>query len=264
VPAAAPHSNHSRFRYWEGRKLWSTIALVSRSLAQIIWLHIPNDRKPSAGSPPISEEVETSHLKAVIEKRSMVNLIQAFSVSLKHLLRGEPGIYYEDLYPLICFLPRYASAPGMGHITPETTLGAAKGEKVAGKLDEKTPNVDEYDGTLPLWWVSPDTKLPPPRKPNKKKEKRFDPESVLPQVETGTVLRPARNPPRDDLFDYLPIFIPFRWIAKAVSKQFRKAVHEHGDERTLSGKRKHPNQVESNVPLEIWYVSQSNCLFPED
>ena len=27
----------------------------------------------------------------------------------QHLLRGEPGIYYEDLYPLVCFLPRYAT-----------------------------------------------------------------------------------------------------------------------------------------------------------
>jgi len=39
----------------------------------------------------------------------MINLVQAFSVAVKHLLRGEPGVYYEDLYPLVCFLPRYAS-----------------------------------------------------------------------------------------------------------------------------------------------------------
>ena len=25
------------------------------------------------------------------------------------MLRGEPGVYYEDLYPLVCFLPRYAT-----------------------------------------------------------------------------------------------------------------------------------------------------------
>ena len=25
------------------------------------------------------------------------------------MLRGEPGVYYEDLYPLVCFLPRYST-----------------------------------------------------------------------------------------------------------------------------------------------------------
>ena len=183
----------------------------------------------------------------------MVNLIQAFSVSLKHLLRGEPGIYYEDLYPLVNFLPRYASSPALSHTTPEATVDAAAGEKVAGTLTQKTLQVDDKDGTLPLWWISPDTKLPPARK-LAKKPRRFNPESVLPQVETEISLRPARNPPKDGFFDYFPIFIPFRWIAKALSSRIRKNIHDNMDERTLSGKRKRTVNVESNVPLEIWYV----------
>ncbi|EGO29138.1 hypothetical protein SERLADRAFT_444981 [Serpula lacrymans var. lacrymans S7.9] len=39
----------------------------------------------------------------------MINLLQAFSIAVKHSLRRELGIYYEDLFPLICFLPKYAS-----------------------------------------------------------------------------------------------------------------------------------------------------------
>lgn len=182
----------------------------------------------------------------------MINLIQAYSVSLKHLLRGEPGIYYADLYPLINFLPRYASSSGLGHSTPEASVDAAEAEKVAGTLSQKTLHADDKDGTLPLWWVSPDTKLPSAR--NVKKTKRFNPESALPQVEAGISLRPARNPPQDGFFDYFPFLIPLRWIAKAFSARLRKTIHESGDERTLSGKRKRPSQVESNVPLEIWYV----------
>jgi putative membrane protein len=201
-------------------------------------------------------------LKAVIEKRTMVNLIQAFSVSMKHLLRGEPGIYYEDLYPLINFLPRYASPPSLGHTTPEATIDAAAGEKIAGTIDQKTLSGDDKEGTLPLWWVSPNTKLPPVRKA--KKPGRFDPESALPHVEAKISLRPARNPPKDDFFYYFPIFIPFRWIAKALSSRIRKAIQESGDERTLSGKRKRPVQVESNVPLEIWYVTRSKGLCQRD
>jgi putative membrane protein len=201
-------------------------------------------------------------LKAVIEKRTMVNLIQAFSVSLKHLLRGEPGIYYEDLYPLINFLPRYAALPSPGQATPEVTVDAATSEKVAGTLDQKKHSADTQDGTLPLWWTSPDTKLPAARK--EKKQKRFDPESALPHVEAEIPLRPARNPPKDDFFYYFPIFLPLRWIAKALSSRIRTAIQDGGDERTVSGKRKRPSQVESNVPLEIWYVLRSNGLYSGD
>jgi len=181
----------------------------------------------------------------------MVNLIQAFSVSMKHLLRGEPGIYYEDLYPLINFLPRYASAPILDH-TPEASVDAAASEKAAGTLGQKTLTGGAQDGTLPLWWTSADTKIPPVRK--SKKQGRFDPESALPHVEADVTLRPARNPPKDDFFYYFPIFIPLRWVAKSLSSRIRNAIQEGGDERTLSGKRKRPSQVESNVPLEVWYV----------
>ena len=182
----------------------------------------------------------------------MVNLIQAFSVSMKHLLRGEPGIYYEDLYPLINFLPRYAAPPSLDQTTPEATVGAAAGEKIPGTLSQKTLSGDDQDGTLPLWWSSPNTRHTSTRK--EKKQKHFDPESALPHVESDISLRPARNPPKEDFFYYLPIFIPLRWVAKTLSSRFRKAIKEGGDERTLSGKRKRPVQVESNVPLEIWYV----------
>ncbi|KAG8678260.1 hypothetical protein FRC09_019980, partial [Ceratobasidium sp. 395] len=73
-------------RYWEGRKLWSTISLSSRNLANLIWIHVPTDR--SAKSPtPLPKDAK---LKVIIEKKSMINLIQAYSVSVKHFLRGEP------------------------------------------------------------------------------------------------------------------------------------------------------------------------------
>jgi hypothetical protein len=33
--------------------------------------------------------------------------VQAFSVAMKHALRGEAGPFYTDLYSLIAFLPKY-------------------------------------------------------------------------------------------------------------------------------------------------------------
>ncbi|KAI5888298.1 UPF0187-domain-containing protein [Schizophyllum commune H4-8] len=90
-------------RYQDGRKMWTNITIASRNVAQMIWIHVSNDRPPKDGQPG------QSVLKSIIEKKSMINLVQAFSVAVKHQLRGEPGIYYQDLYPLLCFLPRYAS-----------------------------------------------------------------------------------------------------------------------------------------------------------
>lgn len=37
----------------------------------------------------------------MIEKRSMINIALAFAISLKHYLRGEEGVYYEDLWFLV-------------------------------------------------------------------------------------------------------------------------------------------------------------------
>ncbi|PVG03303.1 UPF0187-domain-containing protein [Serendipita vermifera] len=210
-------------RYWEGRKLWSTIALSSRQLAQIIWIHVPNERKQDPSQPPLTEE--EMRVRSIVEKRSMINLVQAYSVSMKHFLRGESGIYYADLYPLISFLPQFVDHP------PEN------GDVKAGVGSSQ----------LPLFYQSA------PPKPFKavKRAKTFDPEQVLPQVTSEFPLRPARNPPRSSIWDFLPFLLPFRWAAKLVSRKVREAIQEAGDERTISGKVRKPAKVESNVPLEV-------------
>jgi len=92
-------------RYQEGRKMWTNITIASRNIAQIIWIHVPTERTDK-------EKVKMTTVQSVIEKKSMINLVQGFSVAVKHFLRGETGVYFEDLYPLICLLPRYANAVG--------------------------------------------------------------------------------------------------------------------------------------------------------
>ncbi|KAL5510942.1 hypothetical protein ACEPAG_4699 [Sanghuangporus baumii] len=54
-------------RYWLGRVSWSDIIKNSRTLSRLIWIHVP----------------------------------LRFAVAVKHHLRGEMDIYYEDLYPLV-------------------------------------------------------------------------------------------------------------------------------------------------------------------
>ena len=51
--------------------------------------------------------------RVLIEKKTAINLLEAFAIAVKHYLRGEDGIFYEDLYHLVKFLPPYALPYGM-------------------------------------------------------------------------------------------------------------------------------------------------------
>ncbi len=82
----------------EGRKLWTAIALSSRNVAQIvscsligfhddldlwsvaraqIWIHVPFERVDKRTGQ------QKSVLEITIEKKSMINLVQAYSVAVK-------------------------------------------------------------------------------------------------------------------------------------------------------------------------------------
>ncbi|KAJ7035219.1 UPF0187-domain-containing protein [Mycena alexandri] len=94
-------------RYNEGRKLWSQIILASRTFARTVWFHVP-DLPPTKGN-----DAETMKARSMIEKKTVINLLEAFGVAVKHYLRGEDGIYYQDLYYLVKFLPAYALPAGI-------------------------------------------------------------------------------------------------------------------------------------------------------
>ncbi|KAJ7143744.1 Bestrophin, RFP-TM, chloride channel-domain-containing protein [Mycena epipterygia] len=94
-------------RYNEGRRLWSQIILASRTFARTAWFHVP-DMPPSE-----KYDVEMMRARGMVEKKTVINLLEAFGVAVKHYLRGEDGIYYQDLYYLVKFLPAYALPPGI-------------------------------------------------------------------------------------------------------------------------------------------------------
>ncbi|KAF9445943.1 UPF0187-domain-containing protein [Macrolepiota fuliginosa MF-IS2] len=89
-------------RYQEARALWASLATITKNLAQAIWIHVPNHRGPQ-------DQTESVEMQAFIEKRSIINLLQALAVSVKHFVRDEQGVYYEDLYPLISWLPAFSN-----------------------------------------------------------------------------------------------------------------------------------------------------------
>ncbi|KAI0353376.1 UPF0187-domain-containing protein [Trametes cingulata] len=260
-------------RYMEGRKLWTNIAIASRNLAQIIWVHVPFERVDKKTGQ------QKSVLEVSIEKKSMVNLVQAYAVAVKHLLRAEPGVYYEDLYPLVCFLPRYAS-----HVPDRATEDDMLPLWKASNMDaQKHKTAHTFTSSRPL---SPDHSVgragsAPPAgaqsaeaekelgelsedqiyhslRGRLKRKKSFDPEMALPVVYSEHPLRPARNPPKESLFDYLPFLLVFKAFFRALFRPFRRSkpqpeapLSASSTTRSFTGKKLRPEAIDSNVPLEI-------------
>ncbi|KJA28372.1 hypothetical protein HYPSUDRAFT_155545 [Hypholoma sublateritium FD-334 SS-4] len=91
-------------RYWLGRSCWSDVIRNSRTLSRFIWFHVPPRLTPKT-----QQEIETGQLnrtadelnKVMAEKLVALDLVEGFAVALKHHIRGELGIYYEDLYPCV-------------------------------------------------------------------------------------------------------------------------------------------------------------------
>ncbi|KAH9919467.1 UPF0187-domain-containing protein [Epithele typhae] len=109
-------------RYNEGRRLWSQIILGSRTLARTIWFHVPEMHPVPAGQTMSEEE---RRARVLIEKKTVINLIEAFGVAVKHYLRGEEGVYYVDLYHLVKHLPAYALPAGLPSLVDVNSMDNA-------------------------------------------------------------------------------------------------------------------------------------------
>ncbi|KAF9652698.1 UPF0187-domain-containing protein [Thelephora ganbajun] len=244
-------------RYSEGRKLWSSVCVLCRSIAQLIWTQVSAER-PNAENP----ELAVPLLNGTIEKKSMINLLQAVAVAVKHMLRNEAGIYYEDLYPLIAFLPRYAYAADGTDAQDLLPLWQASHDKTVAPLKRvetrtlsRTTTLDDVD--IRTWSMS--------YRPRGYHE--FDPEKVLPVVYTDHPLRPSQLPPKTSFFDYFPILRPIKRLRK-IFKPKKVEIHEderfiesdpHGGRVYLGRKKQEP--LDSNVPLQIMlYISSYNAF----
>jgi putative membrane protein len=231
-----------------------------------IWNHVSNDRSPDGKPCPggaTDDEAQKRTVQAQIEKKTMINLVQAYSVSMKHLLRSEPGVYYEDLYPLVCMLPRFAAPEGalvnesdmmpMWHAS-ELTLDPSlkKTNRAALSRNPSTSNLPQLRAGSPRSNDDAVTEKAGWFGSKRSASKVFDPEAVLPVFGSDRPLKPARNPPQSRLYDYFP----FLRLFTAASGHIKRAVDDDYA-TTKAGRalhRKYVNDVESNVPLEI-------CLF---
>jgi len=232
-------------RFQDGRKMWSNIMVASRNIAMMLWIHVPASREDNK----VIKEKQPL-LASVIEKRTIINLVQAFSVSVKHFLRAEPGIYYADLYPLICFLPRYSILPP-GIPTKDDLLplwnGSADDSSVLdnpGSTGVASTRQGQSSATLHDTNGEKSELGALPHKASSKRRKTFDPERVLPVVASDQPLQPARLPPKTTFWDFFGFLRFLRPVVRSVRGHTTKDL-------TASGRKKREMDVESSIPLEI-------------
>ncbi|KAF9237450.1 Bestrophin, RFP-TM, chloride channel-domain-containing protein [Melanogaster broomeanus] len=235
-------------RYNEGRRLWSQIVLGSRVFARTIWFHVPDNTMPA--SEDLSKEERRA--RTLIEKKTIVNLLEAFGVAVKHYLRGEDGIYYTDLYPLVKFLPPYAlpaSIPSSADLPGDLAAGrdcqSPDEEAHTSGMQKRTSATTHSD--LPLPSTAPGTRsatlVEPIVHPNGRPQagEKF---SNGPQEDP--FLLPASEPPKRSLFDLFPFSLLVKMLThKGHIVKGKKAARLRARMGNQQGGISH------NIPLEI-------------
>ncbi|KAJ3933930.1 MAG: Bestrophin, RFP-TM, chloride channel-domain-containing protein [Lentinula lateritia] len=265
-------------RYNEGRRLWSQIVLASRTFARTVWFHIPD---PPATT---SESAEVLKARAMIEKKTVINLIEAFGVAVKHYLRGEDGIYYEDLYYLVKFLPSYAlptglpsnldltndHAPSEIHSPPGSPLSTSFHRPSLRRPSDASRNQTFLtqrinassfsDSHLPLpatAHTSAKTTFREPQpadRPHQATDKTFDDvkstvseepaERVILPRTDEVFLFPAKMPPKYHLFD----LFPFSLLVRVLTNRGKELKGKKAAKLRAKMKNK---SASHNLPLEI-------------
>lgn len=175
------------------------------------------------------------------------------------MLRGEGGVYYADLYPLISLLPRFSTP--LGQATEDDMLPLWK----ASDMDYVSQRSIHSETTHRTRLNS----SPPPqssegREPTekdswsgssrRKRSNTIDPEMALPVQPSEGPLLPARNPPHSTLYGCFGLLRIFKLIIKPFSKRFSRVPAPPPTlprARTFTGKKIKPELADSNVPVEI-------------
>ncbi|THU99024.1 UPF0187-domain-containing protein [Dendrothele bispora CBS 962.96] len=264
-------------RYNEGRRLWSQIIFATRTFARTVWFHIPESAAAAAA--------EVSKARATIEKKTVINLLEAFSVAVKHYLRGEDGIYYEDLYYLVKFLPAYALPTGIpSHADLTQPIDNKKHGPVSPQSIAFRPQMPGSNNTFlhqrttggssqaPPELPAPATASSPPKKQNRfsrtlsqlawgDKEKEKVPlsstdekkpdklERIILRREDEKFLYPSWDPPR-----YYGLFnlFPFSLLVKVLTSSGKELKGKKAARLRAKMRAKMRNVgVSHNLPLEI-------------
>ncbi|KAG8743272.1 hypothetical protein FRC11_013917, partial [Ceratobasidium sp. 423] len=268
-----------------------------RTFARTVWFHVPDAPPPPPSTEPkctncahcahstINQPIERiqhgpkpeqapteqqsqltaeerARCRILIEKRTTINLIEAFSIAVKHYLRGEEGIEYEDLYHLVKFLPAY-KLPGS---IPNQRI-ASGGEPIIGDITQ-SPMVDKPRRHESYGSTSTKTEGPEPQMLNTLEDVRVEVKEGKKRghglLRKGTAckpvkgaggeiihLAPANNPPGWAIYDMWP----FSYLAHASAGVTQSGNHIAG---TKAAKiRVKQRVVTLNVPLEITFYLSS-------
>jgi len=168
--------------------------------------------------------------RVLLEKKTIINLIEAFGISIKHYLRGEEGVFYEDLYHLVKFLPPYALPAGLPSRVDVSEMPTNRSSDGTRHSTSRGDNKEGAEDQLPLPVTSE------PRSPISG--------SVKPRPGDDSFLLPARNPPQFAIFDVFPFSLLVRQLTKRgkdiggkKAARLRASMREHIDSH--------------NIPLEI-------------
>ncbi|KAH8110414.1 Bestrophin, RFP-TM, chloride channel-domain-containing protein [Phellopilus nigrolimitatus] len=144
-------------RYWTGRCCWSDLMKTSRTMSRLIWIHVPlRVRKESEYYYDDDDEdpkFKNDARHVLREKRLALDLLEGFIVALKHHLRGESGIYYEDLYHLVQPLhdhPRFKHRAKVHHKTHAQIQSQSQTKTTVSSVhptllhDPEIPAINEY------------------------------------------------------------------------------------------------------------------------
>ncbi|KAG8737904.1 hypothetical protein FRC10_007551 [Ceratobasidium sp. 414] len=200
-------------------------------MSRLIWLHVPNTISKS-GVELTEKEKEQEVEQAVNEKRAALGLVEGFAVAVKHHLRGEPGIYYEDLYYLVAAVP---------HISKHfTTTTPSPNATLAGP---SSSNRHHHYGTFRPALLDTDAhgliSLPPSPMPS---------QSLLP----GDRPPPTVPAPSRSLLSFASLVLPFT----ALLGLFSWVAVETTGERAQPGPEQQPQADPEHGIGRVWNVQR--------
>jgi putative membrane protein len=126
-------------RYNEGRKYWAQLTLASQNLARLIWIHV--DERHS--DPALGKQ-------DLLAKISCLNMISAYAVALKHKLRFEPYMHYDDLKHLVGHLDTYARAADIPDPRTKPNIFKTAGQFLGVPMAESNPRKLVKRSRVPL------------------------------------------------------------------------------------------------------------------
>ncbi|KAG1880145.1 UPF0187-domain-containing protein [Suillus subluteus] len=235
--------------YNEGAKLWSHIVLNCRIFARTVWFHVPDNTFPAPPKDchrPIADEItdqdpaktHKGYAMTLIEKKTVVNLLEAYAVAVKHYLRGEEGIHYEDLYPLVPFLSsRHYSFPA---IIP------SKNDQIRRLRRRHTHNLNHDKSEFSGGAVAQTHEVAVPGSLSRPENRSFwtdtTTKTIAPPYYDAESLLPAELPPRHGWRAAFPFPI-FFWVCGIIKKHFCNLGADDARQNFRPSK--------NNVPLEI-------------